>query len=132
MASTAIAPDHLRKGDKVRTIADLRDVPEGTTGKVIMVDGLTWIRYWVHFDNGEYQGSIPRSKLVTTKEWKRHLAGEPLPGQGEPATADDVATSGDAAAGDGGGADGKATPSGTMVPQKLLDRSAAARTRLAG
>jgi len=31
----------------------------------------------------------------------------------------------------GSDAGGKATPSGTMVPQKLLDRAAAARIRLA-
>ena len=131
MASTAIAPDHLRKGDKIRTVADLRDVPEGTTGKVIMVDGLTWIRYWVHFDNGVYQGSIPRSKLVTAKEWKRHLAGEPLPGQGGEVVADDSADVAADGAGDAG-AGGKSTPSGTLVPQKLLDRAAAARVRLGG
>lgn len=132
MATTAIASDQLRKGDKVRTIADLRDVPEGTTGKVITVNGLTWIRYWVHFDNGVYQGSIPRSKLVTAKEWKRHLGGEPLPGQGDVAVVDTGATNGEAATGDAGAPDGKATPSGTMVPQKLLDRAAAARVRLGG
>lgn len=128
MAATTAAPDQLRKGTKVVAREDLRDVPEGTAGKVTMVSGLTWVRYWVRFDNGVFLGTIDRSALATRDQWRRIQAGE-----------DDViegAAGGDeaAAASDEGGADagGKATPSGTLVPQKLLDRSAAARARLGG
>lgn len=31
---------------------DLPGVPEGTAGTVVMVTGLSWIRYRVRFDNG--------------------------------------------------------------------------------
>src|SRR6187401_2468099 len=66
MAKTATK--NLRKGDKVVTTADLRAVPEGTAGKVIVVNGLTWIRYWVRFENGEVLGSISRDKLATKQD----------------------------------------------------------------
>jgi hypothetical protein len=131
MAKTATDPNsQLTKRAKVVARTDLRDVPEGTPGRVILIDGLTWIRYWVRFDNGVYLGSINRADLATADEWKRHLAGEDVWGS----TATTASAAGDAGedagAGDAGGG-GKTTPSGTLVPQKLLDRSAAARIRLA-
>ena len=55
---------------------DLRDVPEGTKGKVVLVNGLTWIRYWVRFENGISMGSVNRANLATPAEWQRHLNGE--------------------------------------------------------
>jgi hypothetical protein len=126
MAKTASAPVQLRKGTKVVATADLRGVPEGTAGKVMMVTGLSWIRYWVRFDNGIQLGQISRDKLATPAELRD--------GTGPAAAASAGGGDGGAAAA-GGGEDaggGVATPSGTIVPQKLLDRSAAARARLAG
>ncbi len=73
MAVKTAAP--LKQGEKVRAKVALPKVPVGTLGKVIMVSGLTWIRYWVWFDNGERVGTIDRSKLMTTEEFERHLAG---------------------------------------------------------
>lgn len=127
MAATDTASDQLRKGTKVVATTDLRGVPEGTEGKVIMVSGLSWIRYWVRFANGVALGSIARHKLATKDDLARQAAGG---GPSEAAGDDDV----DGAAETGAEADagGKATPSGTLVPQKLLDRSAAARVRLGG
>ncbi|MCB1039999.1 MAG: hypothetical protein KDA94_10810 [Acidimicrobiales bacterium] len=121
MAATTL--DQLRKGTKVVATADLRGVPEGTPGKVMMVAGLTWIRYWVRFDNGVSLGSISRDKLATKADLARGPVDE---------TADDAdeATGAGADAGGDDAGGGKATPSGTLVPQKLLDRSAAARVRL--
>src|SRR5690606_34111614 len=72
MGKTDDSPDQLRKGAKVVAREALRDVPEGTAGKVIMVSGITWIRYWVRFDNGISLGSIDRNVLATADEWKRH------------------------------------------------------------
>ena len=93
-----------------------------------MVTGLSWIRYWVRFDNGVSLGTIDRKRLATPEQWKRHLAGdEDL--DGDTAGPADAAT--ETAEGSDDGA-GKATPNGTVVPQKLLERSAAARTRLGG
>ena len=128
MAKTATAPDTFRKKSKVVATTDLRDVPEGTAGTVIVVDGLTWIRYWVRFDNGISLGSIPRASLATPEDWKRYLAGDLVLG-GPAAGATAAVADGDAGAADDGG--GKTTPAGTLIPQKLLDRSAAARVRLA-
>jgi hypothetical protein len=124
MATTATATDQLRKGARVTAAVDLRGVPEGTAGRVTMVSGLTWIRYWVRFENGVALGTVSRDKLITQEQ---------LESDGAEDLADDVAD--DAVAGAGGGDDGGgavATPSGTLVPQKLIDRSAAARARLGG
>ena len=38
--------------DRVKAADELPGVPEGTPGTVLMVTGLTWIRYRVRFDNG--------------------------------------------------------------------------------
>jgi hypothetical protein len=60
----------LKKGARVVATTDLRGVPEGTAGKVKVVNGLgPWIRCWVHFDNGVWMGSVAGSKLVAEKDW---------------------------------------------------------------
>lgn len=41
-----------RAKDRVEAADDLPGVPAGTPGKVLMVTGLSWIRYRVRFDNG--------------------------------------------------------------------------------
>ncbi|QXC61497.1 hypothetical protein KSP35_01205 [Aquihabitans sp. G128] len=129
MAKTDTATNDLRKGAKVVARTALRDVPEGTTGKVSMVTGLTWIRYWVRFDNGVSLGSIDRKRLATPDQWKRFLAGdeeEASTGAADAAGADDGAAAED----EGGG--GATTPNGTFVSQKHIDRAKAARARLTG
>ncbi len=110
--------------EKTRVVAteDLRGVPRGTVGKVIQVQGLSWIRYWVWFDNGVRMGTLDRSKLATLDEWlnKSDVA---------PTTAV-VATAGAAVAVSG---DGAAAGSGDVggVPAHLLEKSKAARARWA-
>mgnify|MGYP000884980808 CR=1 FL=1 len=125
MAKTATP--NLRKGDKVVTTAELRHVPEGTAGKVIVVNGLTWIRYWVRFDNGEVLGSISRDKLATKKDLEDKANGIGLDA-GDSADGGDGG--GEAAAADDTG--GVTTPNGTFVSQKHIDRAKAARARLTG
>ncbi len=124
MAKKDQSSDILGKGDKVVLTTDLREVPEGTEGKVVLVVGLSWIRYWVAFENGVAVGSINRKHLATPAEWKRRLG---RGGGGEDATAE----GGDAAeaGGDDGGGGGY-THAGVLVPQLLIDRSKAARERL--
>jgi len=118
------APEILRKGDRVICAAELREVPEGTPGKVVLVVGLSWIRYWVSFENGVAVGSINRKHLATPAQWQRHLDGD------DEAVADDD-TSGDEGAGDAGdGGDGGYSHNGVLVPQLLIDRAKAARERL--
>jgi len=116
--------DDLHKGDKIVASADLRGVPAGMKGKVVLVNGLTWVRYWVRFDNGVTIGSVNRSHLATPREWERKLSG-----------AEDETTTPEAAADDGAAAEGASgggvtTANGSVVPQKLIDRAKAARARL--
>ena len=125
MAKRDDSPTILRKGDKVVLTTDLREVPEGTEGKVILVVGLDWIRYWVSFANGVAVGSVNRKHLATPAEWKRRLEGGDEADGADAGAADD--DEGGADAGGGGGY----THNGILVPQKLIDRSKAARAKLA-
>ena len=63
----------IRKGDKVVATVDLAGVPEGTTGKVRLVNGFSrpgsWMRYWVFFENGVDLGSVGSDKLVRAAAW---------------------------------------------------------------
>ena len=122
---TAGVSEVLRRGDKVIATADLRGVPEGTAGKVSVVNGFEWVRYWVRFDNGVSLGSINRKSLATPTELRQKVAGGAANG------ADEADESKDTAGGGGDDGAGVATSNGTVVPQKLIDRSAAARARLA-
>ncbi len=128
MANTATKPVELRRKERVVAAEAMRGVPEGTEGTVTMVSGLSWIRYWVRFDNGVAMGSINRSKLARPEEWQRHLRGEDEP-VASPTGGDAVeaAVSGDQAA---GGAADVTTPNGTVVPAKLIERAKRARERL--
>src|SRR4051812_46341300 len=115
--------DILRKGSAVVARSDLRDVPAGTKGKVVIVNGLTWIRYWVRFENGVAMGSINRANLATPAEWERHLWGEDIEETTTAAGGGD-----DAAAGEDDGAG--VTVNGVLVPARLIERTKAARARL--
>lgn len=120
----------LRKKAKVIATRDLVGVPTGTEGKVIIVNGFTWIRYWVRFANGVVMGSINRADLATPEEWKRKLAG----GDDQPLSTSesDAGSSGnDGGGGDGGAGGDDVSINGVTVPGKLIARSAAARARLA-
>ncbi|HEV7762615.1 MAG TPA: hypothetical protein VGO78_26585, partial [Acidimicrobiales bacterium] len=97
----------------------------GTEGRVLLVDGFTWTRYRVTFDNGYDLGSIDGSHLSRPREFDAALA------QREAAS---HAVAEVAADDDGGGAaaatgEGKVV-NGVSVPAHLLDRSKRARERL--
>ena len=47
-----MADTEFARKDRVVAAQDLPGVPEGTAGVVVMVTGLSWIRYRVRFDNG--------------------------------------------------------------------------------
>ena len=47
-----MASTEFSRKDKVEAAEDLPGVPEGTPGVVVIVTGLSWIRYRVRFDNG--------------------------------------------------------------------------------
>ncbi len=47
-----MADTEFSRKDRVIAAQDLPGVPEGTPGRIVMVTGLSWIRYRVQFDNG--------------------------------------------------------------------------------
>ncbi len=109
---------------KTRVVAtvDMKGVPLGTTGKVIFVQGLSWIRYWVLFDNGVRVGTLDRSKLATLADWENKAD----------ASAEVVALSGGGAVAAASGQSGAgAGESVGGVPAHLLEKSKAARARWA-
>jgi hypothetical protein len=120
-------PELLRPKERVVATVDMPGIPEGTAGKVIFPVGLTWIRYWVRFDNGVVRGSLDRKKLARPKEWaelvRRREAGE------------DIGVDASAAAAAGGGDGGAPAAAagetvlvnGVAVPAHLIERSKARR-----
>ena len=117
----------LVRKERVKAAVDLRDVPEGTEGRVIISNGIDWVRYWVAFDNGVEMGSLHRDKLVRVKEWDQYLVDRELAAE----RAANAPEAGEDAAGEdagGGGGDG-ATVNGVLVPQLLLDRTKSALDR---
>jgi hypothetical protein len=122
--STGVATE-FRRNERVKTLDELPGVPLGTEGRVLLVDGFTWTRYRVTFDNGYDLGSIDGSHLSRPGQFQAALD------QREAATqrVTEVATSDD---GDGSAAatgEGKVV-NGVSVPAHLLDRAKRARERL--
>jgi hypothetical protein len=115
----------LRRKERVVATTSMPGIPEGTAGKVIIVEGLTWIRYWVRFENGVVRGSINRKQLARPDEWTEILRRREL---GE----DDVATGATALSGNGESAPAAAAGESVMVngvpvPAHLIERSKARR-----
>jgi len=119
-----LTPIDLERHDKVRANVDLPGVPAGTPGKVLVVSGVTWIRYRVLFANGVEHGLLDGRHLVRPKEFV------PLDERVEEEAVAAVATNG--AADDGGGEAGGADDNAFGVPAHLIERSKKARERLAG
>jgi hypothetical protein len=74
---TDAADDRLRRREKVVAAEDLIGVPAGTHGRVSLVNGFSWVRYRVLFDNGADVGHIDRHQLVRLKEWQRRTQDQP-------------------------------------------------------
>ena len=130
MAAVMAPQDALARKDAVFARNDMPGIPAGTRGKVTFVEGFTWIRYWVRFENGVIRGSINRKNLATPAEWQRVLDRR---AQGLPD--DDTAPAAGAGGGGAGGADGEAAAAGAVVngisiPAFLLERSQNRRAAL--
>lgn len=69
-----MSTDTFKKGTRVVLNTTLNGVPEGTAGKVGVSSGLTWLKYWVTFDNGRRMGSVGHTKLVPEGEWEHYVA----------------------------------------------------------
>jgi hypothetical protein len=127
MASAA-SDTEFRRNERVVALQDLPGIPAGTPGKVELVNGLTWIRYRVAFENGVDRGSIDSAYLARPDDFDRRRA--ELAAAAERAAAAAEATdegAGDVAADAG---DGKVV-NGVKVPARLLEMSKRARERLA-
>lgn len=66
----------LRMGDKVRTTTDVKDVPMGTEGQVILANGFAWQRYRILFDNGAEVGDLDHRHLEPVGRSAKRLAKE--------------------------------------------------------
>ena len=114
----------LTKQQDVVAATDLKGVPEGTSGKVMLSNGLDWVRYWVKFENGVEMGSLHRNKLVSAEDWNLYLE-EREDGALTLEETTDSADEESSSAGSGGGVE----VNGVLVPQLLLDRTQAALER---
>ncbi|WP_436795365.1 hypothetical protein [Actinospongicola halichondriae] len=127
----------LARKAKVAAFVDLPGVPEGTTGKIALVDGWDkWIRYTVLFDNGVDIGSVNRALLVPAKKYAEFdaLRTQAIEsGAFDKSSADESGDGdGDADAGAGAAAAGGDSPvvNGVTIPAYLIERSKSARERL--
>jgi hypothetical protein len=126
-SSPALANTALKPGKRVTLTRDIRGVPEATSGVVKVTNGLTWTRYWVQFDNGEWVGSVSGADLVREGDYDEFVQWRT-----EEALRPKVADVPAAAASEGGGGDGGAAGgAASKVPAHLLERSRAARARKA-
>jgi hypothetical protein len=124
-SSPSSAKTALKARERVTLTRGIRGVPEGTNGVVKVANGLTWARYWVQFDNGEWVGSVSAADLVREgdfEEFKKRRAEEALRPKVEEKPAEAAAP--EAAGGGAGGASSR-------VPAHLLERSQKARARKA-
>ena len=121
-------PHNLQKKEIVKAAINLRGVPEGTMGRVILSSGLDWVRYWVAFENGVELGSLHRDKLVREAEWDAYLV--------QRERSQEIAESGSEGQDSSQESDSQSLGSGgvevngVLVPQLLLDRTKAALERL--
>ena len=124
--------EDLKRKSKVVAFTDLPGVPEGTTGKIALVNGWDkWVRYHVMWDNGVGMGSINREHLVPAKKYGeyKHLRDQAIESGAfdEPEVDESAAAEGgEAAAATGEGA----VVNGVTIPPHLIERSKAARQRL--
>ena len=114
-------PDVLHVGDTIVAVAAVGDIPEGTRGRIKVVDGFEWIRYWVAWDTGEWTGSVDSASVVAESRLEQYRADRAAAAERAAVkAAAPVAVEADAA-GNGGEASG--------VPEHLLERSRQARAR---
>ena len=125
----------LKRGTKVRLLEDIPGFPAGSQGKVAVANGFTWYRYWVRFADGTSVGHIDHHNLVRAKDYERFLVQREVEAEQAARAAEEGATAGDTGGDDAGAAatgGGDPVVNGVTVPGYLIERSAAARTRLGG
>ena len=68
-----LPPDEFKRNETVKTLDALPGVPQGTTGRLYLVDGFAWTRYRVLFDNGVDVGSLDGSSLARPRDYEAAL-----------------------------------------------------------
>jgi hypothetical protein len=120
----------VRVGDVVVAVQPVGDIPEGTRGKVKVIDGFGWLRYWVAWDTGEWTGSVDSEAVVRAdrlEQWRADREASAAAALVAASAATEQAGEGNGdgtEAGAGGGGDSR-------VPEHLLERSRQARARKA-
>ncbi len=124
----------LKPHTKVRSVIDLAGVPKFSNGKVEIANGITWLRYWVRFDNGELIGHVSHGDVIPVKHWPAYLVHKEqldLEAAAAEARAAAAAESGTTDSGGGAAVSGDApVVNGVTIPPHLIAASAAARIRL--
>jgi hypothetical protein len=110
----------LKRHEKVRANVDLPGVPAGTPGKVLVVSGVSWLRYRVLFENGVEHGLLDGRHLVRPKDFI------PLD---ERVEQEHVAATAADGAGEGPAAAAASEENEFGVPAHLLERAKKARER---
>ena len=68
LANPVTGQIELKVGAKCEAIVDLPNVPTGTRGKVMLVNGFNRLRYWVHFENGVDIGQLDGDQIAALKK----------------------------------------------------------------
>ena len=128
MAKAATVDTEFRRNERVVALQDLVGVAAGTPGRVLLVDGLSWIRYRVLFENGVDIGTLDPRYLARPNDFDRRRAeleeSEARAARAAEAPAADEAGGEAAAVGD------SAVINGVTVPAHLIERAQRARQRL--
>lgn len=134
-----VEPDTpFKKNDVVKATMDLPGVPQGTVGKIKVINGFAWTRYWVFFENGIDLGQLDTNELVRPEHWEHFFEQKELAEERARLAAEAVANGAEVPVDDGGEAAAATDPNDplarirSLVPAHLLERSAAARARLGG
>ncbi len=64
-------PTEYHQKDHVLAAQGVQGVPEGTAGVVVMVTGLSWIRYRVRFANGVERNLLDQRYLTAAPDGSR-------------------------------------------------------------
>jgi len=114
-----LTPVDLKRHQKVRAWTDLPGVPAGMYGRVLLVSGVSWIRYRVLFENGVEHGLLDGRHIVDPSGWV------PVDERVEDEVVADVA----ATDGDAGAAEAAGDDNAFGIPAHLIERAKAARAR---
>jgi hypothetical protein len=120
--------DSPRVGDRVVAVEPIGDIPEGTQGRIKVVDGFGWVRYWVAWETGEWMGSVDSASVVRTDRLDQWRAERDAAQVAAVAQAERSASAG--GNGDGGADAADGATGGGRVPEHLLERSRQARARV--